>query len=85
MSFLFPPAAVPQSTTRPVFGMRQKLPIDCEKECCGAGATAAKPVVKVVAAPARRSRLMDLDANIHCSIIGTCLSTNELRKLIGRT
>ena len=88
MSFLFPPAAVPQSTTRPVFGMRQKSPIDCEKECCAAGATAAKPAVKVevkvMTAPARRSRLMDLDANIHCSIIGTCLSTNELRKLIGR-
>jgi hypothetical protein len=88
MSFLFPPAAVPQSTTRPVFGMRQKSPIDCEKECCGAGATAVKPAakvgVKVITAPTRRSRLMDLDANIHCSIIGTCLSTNELRKLIGR-
>ncbi|MDQ2818924.1 MAG: DUF2325 domain-containing protein [Pseudomonadota bacterium] len=90
MSFLFPPASVPPSTTRPVFGMRQKppaLPVlsgDCDKDCCAAGTTAAKPTVRMVAAPARRSRLTDLDANIHCSIIGTCLSTNELRKLIGR-
>src|SRR4051812_29329185 len=82
MSFLFPPAAVPQHDTRPVFGTRQ--PVQCENECCPAGAPDAKAAGKVVAAPARRARLMDLDANIHCSIIGTCLSTAELRKLIGR-
>lgn len=30
----------------------------------------------------RRTRLADLDSHLHCSIIGTCLSTNELRKLV---
>jgi hypothetical protein len=63
--------------------MRQRLPVECEQECCASG-TAAKVPVTVVAPPARRARLTDLDANIHCSIIGTCLSTTELRKLIGR-
>ena len=37
-----------------------------------------------VAPPVRRSKLAELDANIHCSIIGTCLSTGELRKLVAR-
>jgi hypothetical protein len=30
----------------------------------------------------RRARLHELDHHLHCSIIGTCLSTNELRKLV---
>jgi hypothetical protein len=81
MSFLFPPAAAPQHAIRPVFGKRQ--PILCEKDCCATGA-GPKTTAKVVAPPARRARLSDLDANIHCSIVGTCLSTTELRKLIGR-
>ena len=81
MSFLFAPAAVPQHDTRPVFGTRQ--PVRCEQDCCPPGA-AVKQSAKAVAAPARRARLSDLDANIHCSIIGTCLSTTELRKLVGR-
>ncbi|NML32791.1 DUF2325 domain-containing protein [Paraburkholderia antibiotica] len=38
------------------------------------------------AAPAlnakRRARLSELDAHLHCSIIGTCLNTHELRKLV---
>jgi phosphoglycolate phosphatase-like HAD superfamily hydrolase len=33
---------------------------------------------------AKRSRLADLDPNVHCSIVGTCLSTAELRRLIPR-
>jgi len=83
MSFMFLPNAVPQHDSHPVFGTRQ--PVLCEKECCGPGVQPlAKPVVKVIAPPARRARLADLDANIHCSIVGTCLSTTELRKLIGR-
>jgi hypothetical protein len=32
--------------------------------------------------PHRRARLSDLDSHFHCSVIGTCLSTNELRKLV---
>lgn len=34
--------------------------------------------------PRRRARLGDLNAHLHCSIIGTCLSTLELRKLVPR-
>jgi hypothetical protein len=30
----------------------------------------------------RRPRLAELDAHLHCSIIGTCLTTHELRKLV---
>jgi hypothetical protein len=30
----------------------------------------------------RRARLHELDAHLHCSVIGTCLSTGELRKLV---
>jgi hypothetical protein len=30
----------------------------------------------------RRARLVDLDSHLHCSVIGTCLSTSELRKLV---
>jgi hypothetical protein len=30
----------------------------------------------------RRARLHELDPHLHCSIIGTCLSTGELRKLV---
>ncbi|MBR8220387.1 DUF2325 domain-containing protein [Burkholderia ambifaria] len=32
----------------------------------------------------RRARLSELDSNLHCSIIGTCLTTHELRKLVPR-
>lgn len=32
----------------------------------------------------QRTRLADLDASLHCSIIGTCLTTAELRKLVPR-
>ncbi|ASW01114.1 DUF2325 domain-containing protein [Paraburkholderia aromaticivorans] len=30
----------------------------------------------------RRARLAELDSHLHCSIIGTCLGTHELRKLV---
>ncbi|WP_322040592.1 DUF2325 domain-containing protein [Burkholderia diffusa] len=30
----------------------------------------------------RRARLSELDSNLHCSIVGTCLTTHELRKLV---
>lgn len=35
-------------------------------------------------APAGRVRLADLDTNFYCSVIGTCLTTAELRKLVAR-
>jgi hypothetical protein len=55
-------------------------------ELAGAGLHATDPCC----APARvsfsnsrrRARLAELDGHLHCSIIGTCLSTRELRKLV---
>ena len=32
----------------------------------------------------KRTRLWDLHSNLHCSIIGTCLSAAELRQIMGR-
>ena len=52
------------------------LPVDA---CC-----AAPLRTLPVAPPVRRTKLAEIDANIHCSIIGTCLSTGELRKLGAR-
>jgi hypothetical protein len=40
---------------------------------------------KAVRPPAlQRTRLAELDPHLHCSIIGTCMSTAELRKLVPR-
>lgn len=44
-------------------------------DCCG-------PSQAELDRSRRRTRLADLDAHLHCSIIGTCLSTHELRKLV---
>ena len=39
----------------------------------------------MLAAPAkRRSRIWELSPSLHCSIIGTCLATRELRQIVGR-
>jgi hypothetical protein len=35
-----------------------------------------------LAASRRRTRLAELDPHLHCSVIGTCLTTHELRKLV---
>ncbi|CAE6863361.1 DUF2325 domain-containing protein [Paraburkholderia domus] len=62
---------------------RLKLSSD---ELAGTGLRAAEPCctpAKVSLANAkRRARLAELDGQLHCSIIGTCLSTHELRKLV---
>src|SRR5690242_2506230 len=34
------------------------------------------------AAPAGRHRIWDLSGQLHCSIVGTCLSTAELRQIL---
>ena len=55
-------------------------------ELAGAGMRAAAPCCAPAEVahsnPRRRARLTELDAHLHCSIIGTCLSTHELRKLV---
>ncbi|MBN3847853.1 DUF2325 domain-containing protein [Paraburkholderia sp. Ac-20342] len=45
-------------------------------DACCAPSQAMPPAVK------RRARLSELDSHLHCSIIGTCLGTHELRKLV---
>ena len=51
------------------------------------------PALRLVDAPGdagftppadRRDRLWELSPNLHCSIIGTCLSTADLRSLMGK-
>lgn len=40
----------------------------------------------MLTAPAkRRSRIWELSPSLHCSIVGTCLTTRELRQIVGRT
>jgi Uncharacterized protein conserved in bacteria (DUF2325) len=38
----------------------------------------------VKAGPKQRSKIWDLHGSLHCSIIGTCLTTGELRRLLMR-
>ncbi|WP_454724676.1 MULTISPECIES: DUF2325 domain-containing protein [Cupriavidus] len=45
--------------------------------CCAPAAPQAHPA-------RRRARLAELDSHLHCSIIGTCMTTGELRKLVPR-
>ncbi|CAB3787409.1 hypothetical protein LMG28614_02496 [Paraburkholderia ultramafica] len=55
-------------------------------ELAGAAIHAAAPCcapAKVASSNTkRRARLAEIDSHLHCSIIGTCLSTHELRKLL---
>ncbi|MFM0047010.1 DUF2325 domain-containing protein [Paraburkholderia sediminicola] len=57
-------------------------------EVAGTGLRAADPCCTPAQASfsntKRRVRLAELDGQLHCSIIGTCLSTHELRKLVPR-
>ncbi len=47
--------------------------------CCDEAAAADVPPPST-----SRLRLVDLDGHLHCSIVGTCLTTVELRKLMER-
>ncbi|HUA78263.1 MAG TPA: DUF2325 domain-containing protein [Acetobacteraceae bacterium] len=40
-----------------------------------------KPEI-AAAEPGKRSRIWEFDTSLHCSIIGTCLSTGELRQIL---
>lgn len=52
-------------------------------DCCDPAEDADRPTTDG-AAPHGRTRLFDLDTHFFCSVIGTCLSTAELRKLMTR-
>lgn len=43
-----------------------------------------KPAVALAPQARRKPKLADLDPFMHCSVIGTCMSTAELRKLVPR-
>jgi hypothetical protein len=58
-------------------------------ELAGTGMSSAAdpcctPAREAAPRTSRRARLSELDGHLHCSIIGTCLSTHELRKLVPR-
>lgn len=69
----------PGPTQQPL-GTRLAQPSQPKWDVCCAPALPSPAVTP----PAKRAKLTDLDPNLHCSIIGTCLSTGELRKLIPR-
>ncbi|MGU7774454.1 DUF2325 domain-containing protein [Burkholderia sp. MR1-5-21] len=52
-----------------------------QDRCCEPPSAPA-PVER--SAALRRTRLAELDTHVHCSVIGTCLTTAELRKLVPR-
>ena len=60
----------------PIFLKQKLLPQLAEREL--------SLCVEQILAPASRSRrkIWEFDANLHCSIIGTCLSTAELRQIL---
>jgi hypothetical protein len=39
---------------------------------------------EALARPARRTRIWELSHHVHCSIVGTCLSTGDLRQLLAK-
>ncbi|MDR3517237.1 MAG: DUF2325 domain-containing protein [Azospirillaceae bacterium] len=50
----------------------------------GAGPSAEELTALLEAPARRRTRLCDLSPNLHCSIVGTCLSTGELRSIVAK-
>jgi len=47
-----------------------------------ADACCAPPSSAQLASSKRRTKLAELNSHLHCSVIGTCLTTHELRKLV---
>src|SRR5262245_31340627 len=44
----------------------------------------ARGAAKLVTPSRQRTRIWDLHHSLHCSIVGTCLTTGELRRLLQR-
>jgi Uncharacterized protein conserved in bacteria (DUF2325) len=65
-------ARTPSGESTSGSGAYKSLPADA---CCA-------PTDAQLRSSHRRARLVDLDSHLHCSVIGTCLSTSELRKLV---
>ncbi len=54
------------------------------RSAAAAPAPAPARAAKLVAPSRRRTQISDLHSSLHCSIIGTCLSSAELRRLLIR-
>ncbi len=68
----------PFQLSRLASGQADARPIPPFQDRCCEPASSARPPAS------RRARLAELDMHIHCSVIGTCLTTAELRKLVPR-
>lgn len=68
---------------RMMAGMAAGGALASSNDACCSPAPAPAPLISVLP-PARRARLSELDPNVLCSIVGTCLTTAELRKLVPR-
>jgi len=89
---LTPPFKLATSTTAARASV-DHAPVEATTDCCAdSDCAASKAQERVESAPAgigsqtssARVRLGELDPHLHCSIIGTCMSTSELRKLLAR-
>ena len=72
-----------QTLTPPFKRIAQAHDIAFGAVACSHGSTRAAEVPGAAPSSTRR-RLADLDGHLHCSIVGTCLGTGELRKLMAR-
>jgi uncharacterized protein YlxW (UPF0749 family) len=54
------------------------------RQCCEHDHAGSPPVQSTAQPAPQRTRLHQLDAHLHCSVIGTCLSPGELRKIMAR-
>ncbi|CAG4899008.1 DUF2325 domain-containing protein [Paraburkholderia gardini] len=48
------------------------------------GDACCQPTRPQLSSSRRRVRLAELDPHLHCSVIGTCLTTHELRKIVSK-
>src|SRR5262245_47860072 len=66
---------------QPAWAIRLGHPQDCDCAPWKDPRRGPAPVVVALPGPRRRS-IWDLGASLHCSIIGTCLTTDALRRLM---
>ena len=72
MSSLSPSSLVLRRRPTPSAALGLAVPIDLDAE------------LKALAAAKGRDHIWDLSPNLHCSVIGTCLTTGELRQFFGK-
>jgi molybdopterin-binding protein len=72
------------SSARPVDAANGRPALFNAASCCEPAEDSERSKGGEDSAPGGRVRLSDLDTNYYCSVIGTCLTTDELRKLVAR-